>query len=277
MTEQTQDEYWNGENGEKWARGADHLDAMLAPFLAPVLERVAQHNPKTILDIGCGAGALTLACAKQHRDAVVTGVDLSQQLLRVARERASAQSSGAVFFKADAMRFNAGDKVHAMVSRFGIMFFSDPVEAYTVLREKMATGGVFIAVCWQALAKNDWMLVPFKAGIPYFKEDPAAPDPTAPGPFAFADADRTKRIFSDAGWRDVALTPWTGQLTLPGETMADTVEFCINMGPLSSAIRTQGLDAETFKAPIEKALTAASPKKGQCLLGAAAWIVTAYA
>jgi len=277
MTEQSQEDYWNGETGDNWASSADILDEMLSPFLAPILERVAQHKPKSILDIGCGAGALTLACAQQHKEAVVTGVDLSKQLLSIARERASQQSSGAVFFKADATQFNPGDPVQAMISRFGIMFFPDPIAAFSALRERMAPGGVMIAVCWQALEKNDWLLLPYKAAIPYLKEEPPQPDPAAPGPFSLADLERTTGILKQTGWKDIALTPWTGQLRLPGETLAQTADFCINLGPLSRILRVQNIDPQELKGPVEKALLAASPKKGRSILGAAAWVLTAYA
>lgn len=277
MNDQTQDDYWNGENGELWARKAEQLDAILAPFLSPILERVAQHSPKSIMDVGCGAGALTLACAEQHSRANVTGVDLSKQLLAVARKRATDKASGAIFFKSDATSFSIGEPVEAMVSRFGMMFFPDPLEAFVALRAKMAPSGAFVGVCWQSMDKNDWLAVPLKSATPHLKEDLPPPDPAAPGPFAFADAARTRSIFEKAGWSDVALTPWTGQLTLPGTTVEEAANFSMELGPLASVISAQNLDAEAVRGSVEKALAAACPTKTMFKLNAAVWIVTARA
>lgn len=277
MNDQTQEDYWNGENGALWARKADELDQILSPFLPPILERVAQHSPKSIMDVGCGAGALTIACAEQHSRADVTGIDLSKPLLAVARKRATDKASGAIFFKSDATQFSIGDPVEAMVSRFGMMFFDDPVEAFKDLRSKMAPQGAFVGVCWQALEKNDWLGVPLKAATPHLKEDLPVPDPEAPGPFAFANAQRTRSIFETSGWTDVALTPWTGQLTLPGNTVEEAAAFSLELGPLSSVIKAQGLDEQAVKASVEKALIASCPTKTMFKLNAAVWIVTARA
>lgn len=277
MNTQTQEEYWNGDTGALWAREADQLDSLLSPFIAPITERVSHLSPRSILDVGCGAGALTLACASQHMNATVTGVDLSKPLLKVARDRAFAKASGAIFFKSDITKFNSAEPIDAMISRFGMMFFDDPVASFKTLRGMMAPGGNFIGCCWQSMERNDWLSVALKGATPHMKEVPEPPSPTAPGPFAFADKNRTQGIFEKAGWSNVALTPWTGQLVMPGSTVEDAADFAMDVGPLSSVMREQELDREAVRESVAKAFSAACPTRGAVKLKAAAWIVTARA
>lgn len=277
MTNESQDAYWNGETGALWAREAAQLDALLEPFLTPILERTAQQRPKSILDIGCGAGALTLAAARQHPEAGITGVDLSAPLLKIARKRGEDDASGAIFFRSDATKFSSFEPIDAMISRFGIMFFPEPQRAFEKLRTMMAPGGVFAAACWQEMDKNDWMTVPLKAAVPYLKRPPEQGDPHAPGPFSLADKDRTVAILEAAGWSDVTVTPWTGQLILPGNTVQDAADFSMKIGPLSSLMREQELDPEVLRGAVEEALSEACNNKGVCALNAAAWILRARA
>ena len=114
---------------------------------------------QAVLDIGCGCGVTTLAAARTARSAL--GVDISNPLIAVARERARQQSvSNAEFLVADAQihEFPAAG-FDLVISQFGLMFFDDPVRAFANLRRSLAPGGRILFVTWQGLEANDWVRV----------------------------------------------------------------------------------------------------------------------
>ncbi|MEM7570511.1 MAG: class I SAM-dependent methyltransferase [Pseudomonadota bacterium] len=274
---QTQEEYWNEDAGDFWAKEADALDGILEPFLNPILEGLGGHNPQHIVDIGCGAGSLSLLAKRRYPAATCTGLDLSVPMLGVAQDRAAAAGLDVSFIAGDATKAQLDAPADAMISRYGIMFFEEPVDAFIKLRGLMAAGGRFSAVCWQEMPKNGWLAKPMRAVLPFLKEPPPEPDPHAPGPFAFADKARVVGILEQAGWQDVAMTPWEGKLKLPGETLDEAANFMTTLGPASSLIKAQGLDLEPIVAAVMDILKAESGPDGPYEMEAAAWVLTAKA
>lgn len=220
MTNIKQIEYWNGPAGDKWVRYAERLDTLLAPFADAVLDTVALKAGEHVLDIGCGAGALTLKAASCVGEGAM-GIDVSRPLLSLAKRRASDSGVAVSFGEADASAYRSPQHVDALISRFGVMFFDDPVAAFAHLRDSLRPEGRMTFACWQSLGDNDWARAPLEAAMPLLPEPPAAPPPDAPGPFAFADQDRTASILRDAGWKGVDIQPWLGRVTLPGESVPE--------------------------------------------------------
>jgi len=271
-------EYWNGDGGERWARHADRLDGMLAPFAREILDLADLQASEQVLDIGCGAGALTLEAARlvgAERGAV--GVDVSAPLLDVARARADAQGLTARFVEASASAYRADIPVDAALSRFGVMFFADPVAAFAALRRNLRPEGRLVFACWQALSDNPWARAPMEAALPFLETPPERPDPHAPGPFAFADADRVRAILSESGWRGIAIAPWTGVLELPGVSAPETAAFMMELGPLARILQEAELDPAPVRAALETRLSDDADPDGRVRLQGAAWLVTATA
>src|SRR5262249_5327712 len=125
-------------------------------------------------------------------------------------------------------------------SRFGVMFFVDPVQAFTNLARALRSGGRVSFVCWQALERNPWMAVPMAAAARAITFPPR-PGPEAPGPFSFADRHRVRRILGEAGLAGVTLEGCETMLAVGGKgTLDDTVEFLVEMGPIGAALRDAG-------------------------------------
>ena len=132
-------EYWNGPEGQHWADHEARFDAMLVPFLEPVLGAAA---------VGAGTASSTSAAATARssraaaaRGATVTGVDISAPMLARARERATAEALAVEFVQADAQVHAFAEPFDAVVSRFGVMFFADPAAAFANLAGRAAPGG----------------------------------------------------------------------------------------------------------------------------------------
>ncbi len=272
-------EYWNDQAGPKWVRLQERLDAQLGPIGDEVLDRAGLAPGERVLDVGCGCGDLTLAAAgRVAPGGHATGVDISGPMLARARERAAASAGTADFVQADAQH-DALNPHDVLVSRFGVMFFADPVAAFRRMREGLAPGGRLAFVCWQGVGENPWMLVPM-AEVAKLVELPAPPEPGAPGPFAFADADRVRGILEGAGWQQVAFEDLRGELAVGGTAdVAEVADFMLDVGPASRALAEAEADDALrgrVVAAVEEVLRPYAGPDG-VRLGYAAWIVTAKA
>jgi SAM-dependent methyltransferase len=203
-------EYWNAKAGETWARFQEALDRQIEGL---GLAAIGILNPKEgehLIDIGCGCGQTTLDLGRRVGSAgSVVGVDISKPMLEVARRRLRpAQDFRASFSLLDAQSDDLGYRCFdAAFSRFGVMFFSDPVAAFANIRRSLKPSGRLVFVCWRPLNQNPWMRAPLEAALPLLP--PIAPsDPIAPGPFAFADAGRVQSILTAAEFGSVKVSPF---------------------------------------------------------------------
>ncbi len=277
-TNSAQIDYWNEKGGPKWVLHQETLDAQIGPHGEAMIQAAAVRPGEKILDVGCGCGGTTLRIA-QHAGAEghVTGVDISLPMLGLARDRASRQGlSNIEFHEGDAQIFNWNDaSFDAAVSRFGVMFFEDPVAAFLNIRRALEPGGRLAFACWRAPQENPWVMLPMieaSKRIPM----PEPPPPDAPGPFAFSDSARVERILKEAGFSGVSISPLDLTMKLGGSTnLDDSVDFMFEIGPLS---RIAGeLDAPKL-AEIREAIRGVFSKfhsEEGVSVKSAAWVVTA--
>ena len=198
MANEQQTEFWSGSGGEYWVVNQQQMDTMLEPLGAQALARIDLNNVHHMLDIGCGTGSTTLDIAARLPDgARVTGADLSVPMTDYARSRLGAEGvSNADFMTCDLQidKLDSG-KFDAAFSRFGVMFFDQPVVGFSNIRTAMKSGAPLAFVCWQTPRENLWHSLAV-ATAKKFIEMPAAPEPRAPGPFAFADTDYVTSILN---------------------------------------------------------------------------------
>jgi SAM-dependent methyltransferase len=267
---------WSGQTGESWAAEWRRTDRSLSRLTARLLARINDTQGGCVLDVGCGAGELSLAIAAGDPAAQVIGVDVSDALLAVARQRAAAAGLTRVRFQqADAARWNppGGFAPDLLVSRHGVMFFDDPPAAFAHLAGSAAAGARLVFSCFREVSAN-----PFFTEVAAFLPAPAQPSyPYAPGPFAFADPDRVGRLLAAAGWNDVAFEAVDFPLVAgAGEDPVDeALAYFGRIGPAARAIRElEGPARDSFTAAL-RSLAEAHCRDGEVALGAAAWIVTA--
>ena len=274
MSNQLQSEFWNGDAGKRWVEHAARLDAMLLPIAQQILTAANIQADEDVLDIGCGAGALSLMAAKMGRS--VLGVDISEPLIDLAWSR-SEMIDSVNFKRADASALDLDKKRDIFLSRFGVMFFSDPVSAFANIRRQIKPNGRMVFACWQSPALNHWAKAPLEAATPFLKSAPTPPDPKAPGPFALADTEYLSDVLMDAGWNNVQLVDWTGNIRLPGDNPEESAAFMMEMGPLSKILKEQELDFEPIEQALVNKLSASADKDGHVDMQGAAWIVKATA
>ena len=267
-----QSDYWNGAAGQRWVTFSDRLDAMLISFADLILEASNIKPNETVLDIGCGGGALSLLAAQRAQS--VLGVDISKPLIGLAEKRAAglAQTN---FHCEDAATISLDEKRDVVISRFGVMFFSNSVSAFANIRKQVKPNGRMVFACWQSPLKNLWAKAPLEAAMPFFKEPPTPPEPHAPGPFAFADSEYLTDMLMDAGWKTVELTDWTSKIRLPGGDVEETAAFMMEMGPLSKIMKDQDLDEKRVQSALIEKLSGAANDDGTVDMQASVWIVKA--
>jgi hypothetical protein len=152
------------------------------------------------------------------------------------------------------------------------MFFDDPTAAFANLRRALKPGGRLAFLCWRAMAENPVMTLPMMAAAKHIPASPPPP-PGAPGPFAFADADRVRTILAGAGFSDIAVTPQ--DMTAGGQTLERALTISLRLGPLGAFLRETPQARPAVEADVHAALQEQVGADGLVRLASATWIVTA--
>jgi ubiquinone/menaquinone biosynthesis C-methylase UbiE len=268
--------YWNGPGGRRWTERGDAPETIFAPIAELLYARARVAPGERVIDIGCGGGATTLAIASRVGPAgAAIGVDVSALMIARARERADA-TGAATFVLADASShdFSPG-WANLLFSRFGVMFFVDPVASFANLRKGLARGGRVVFACWREAKRNPWQMIALKAAC---KHVPRLPDigPDDPGPFSFADEARVRRILGASGFDKIALTPVDLELDVAaGQGLEGALGALQQIGAASRALESQP-EALRAAAVAEIRAALAPHQRGRSVpLGAAIWIVEA--
>jgi SAM-dependent methyltransferase len=232
--EDEQSALWNGRAGRAWVEAQEPLDRMFEPFEKLLIDAVQVEAPERVLDVGCGTGATTLAVARRLTGAGgATGIDLSEPMLTVARARAERAGTPATFIRANAQdhAFEPA-RFDMIISRFGVMFFDDPVRAFANLRRAARAGAALRAVVWRSAGENPFMTTAEHAAAPLLPNLPPR-RPGVAGQFAFADPQRVRTILAESGWREVDLQPIDVACTLPER---DLTLYVTRLGPVGQAL-----------------------------------------
>ncbi|AUX42500.1 SAM-dependent methyltransferase [Sorangium cellulosum] len=267
---------WNDASGPIWVEMQEVLDGMLAPLAAPLMEEAFPGEGGRVLDIGCGAGATALSMARRlGPTGLCLGVDISGPLVAAARARAAAEGlTSAAFVQADAQTYGfEPGYFDAVISRFGVMFFDDPAAAFANIRRAARRNAKLSFVAWRSPAENPFMTAAARAAAPLLPHLPA-PDPDAPGQFAFADRDRVQRILDVSGWTAVDIRP----IEVPsGVAEKDLLAYVTKLGPVGLALRDE--DEPTRARTVEAVRAAFEPyvRDGAASFTAACWLVSARA
>jgi SAM-dependent methyltransferase len=239
--EEDQAALWNGAAGQTWVEAQEPLDRMFRPLEELLVEAVLARGARNVLDVGCGTGATTLAIARAlgARGRSV-GVDISEPMVALARARAESQRLGATFVVADAQTHAFAEaSFDTIVSRFGVMFFADPVQAFVNLRRAVRPAGDLALIAWRGPSENPFMTAAERAAAPFLPDIPPR-STDAPGQFAFADPSRVAGILERSGWSQIDLRPLDVVCTF---AKSDLVGYLTRIGPIGRALRAA--DEET--------------------------------
>jgi SAM-dependent methyltransferase len=258
-----QAEYWNSPQAEKWVTFQADFDQRLRPLGEALIRRAGLRRGERVVDVGCGTGATTRELAELvGPEGVVLAIDFSAPMLALARRRSAERGQRNLrFLCADAQSHRFEEAAQdLLISRFGVMFFSDPVAAFANLRSALRPGGRLAFVCWAALERNPWFALPLAVGERWL--GPAEPQPPrAPGPLAFSETGYVEEILAGAGFADPAIETVT--TALPGAPTAEAeAAFACLVGPLARLIRTREPDAATERAIVLEVAERFRPYQG---------------
>ncbi len=265
---------WQGHVGKEWSKRMDGLDQLLGPVGDIGIAALGDVTDKRVLDVGCGAGSTSRALTAFGAD--VTGVDISNDLLTLAK-----QQGGADFILADASTDPLGGPYDAVYSRCGAMFFDDAAAGWAHIKSQTVKGGNLVIVCWCEGHENGWASIPIKAAGSLLGQAPAPAPPGTPGPFAWADPDFFAPILKQAGWNDLAWRSVDAKAVITTgndpDPVARAVQFTLRVGPLAK--RLEGVLPEK-RAQIALFIAAAYQKylDGDAVrIPTKAWIITGQA
>lgn len=269
---------WQGRVGEAWAEEWRRTDRTLAPVNEALVARAAPLEAERILDVGCGAGATSLALAASLPAAAITGIDLSDALIAAARARVGGRPN---------LRFEIGDAAlwrpasggfDLIVSRHGIMFFDDAGAAFAHLRSLAVPGAGLLFSCFRGRGDNEWIAAQRPVLARFAPEALEAPEP-AVGPFAFADPARIQKVLAAAGFAPPAIESLDFDFVVGAgaDPVADAVHYFARIGPVARLLAALDPDARRRARDEIAGIAAARLCKGRIVFRAAAWIVSSRA
>lgn len=269
-----QEAAWNGQEGDVWTVHADRYDRASHRVWQRFLDADLVRSTDRVLDVGCGTGGPTRDLARVAHGGQVTGIDLSTQMLELARERSGDEGlANVTFVRGDAQVFPfVGSSLDVAFSSFGAMFFGDPIAAFTNIACGLRTNGSLALLAWRTLPENEWLMA-LRSALAVGRELPLPP-PDAPTPFALADPERVRSILGAAGFEGVELQPVDEVMEL-GADASGALEFAETMGIVRGL--TDGLES-TQRAEAMTNLAGLFHERATAegvLFASAAWLITA--
>jgi SAM-dependent methyltransferase len=254
-----QAEFWAGIS-PTWVEIEDQLEEVSGVPGQMAMDRLRLQPGQQVLDLGCGTGRTTLELASRVvPGGRALGADIAAEMLVRAREHAAeAGTKNVDFLQADVQAHDLGEgQFDAAYSRFGVMFYADPVAAFSGVHRALRPGGSLSFVCWQPITANDWMLVPGMAAVTVLGKMPQMPGPDEPGPFSLADPDRVRSILGSAGFADIDIQPHSDFVVVTEDRIPQMAAIATRVG----AVRELLADADQstkdrVRAAIEDALRA---------------------
>ena len=270
--------YWNGPGGQRWADRQAAQDILLKPIADLLIDRAKPQSGERVIDVCCGSGATTIALAqKVGPSGHVVGVDVSGPMLERARQSAP-KDLPVDFVLADATVYPFEPaSFDLLASRFGVMFFADPVLSFRNMRKALRPSGRLAFACWREPRENPFFMAPLQA---VYKHVPKLPPqgPEDPGPFAFASEARVHRILGAAGFSEIAMEPCALALDVAiGRGLEAAVQGAFEIGPASRALEGHPPEVRAAATNSVREALAAFVKGDTVPLPASIWIVTAKA
>ena len=272
-----QKDFWSGKGGDYWVEKQSEMDIMLNPLGEKALAKLDLKSNSEVLDIGCGCGATTLEIAKRVSEGTVTGLDISVPMLDKAESEASIQDIANVDFKVVDVQVDqlASEKYDYVYSRFGVMFFDDPYEAFKNIFSSIKEGGELSFVCWQDPSLNPWQSLSVQVIRGYL--DMPSPPPRSPGPFAFHEKDYVKEILEKSGFSNISFDDNQEDITMfSGKSLQEASEDYLAINPVVTEMLKDSPD--DLKSEIVESLKEAFSEfhKGDGLVfPSATWVVSA--
>ena len=271
-------QYWNSARTRAWADEYEAIDRLFAGLTRVALDHAAPKLGERVIDIGCGSGTTVLKlAARVGPSGYVLGADVSKSSVEKARERiAAAGVHQAEIMLCDvSTHMFPANSFDLIFSRFGVMFFADPVATFANIRKAMKPDGRLALAVFRTLQENKWATAVL-AAVRHLVPPITPPGPEEPGQFSWAEAARVRRILETAGFQDVSLTPHDPAMPLAGRGgAAEAASFMLRVGPVVRATSDASEEQRKQVRAALKAFFRSHEGPQGIVLQGAIWIVTA--
>ncbi|MDC8753315.1 class I SAM-dependent methyltransferase [Erythrobacter sp. sf7] len=279
-TEALKGEDWAGEMGARWLASLDRFEGMIAPIGAALLAQADYRPGERVLDLGCGGGATTLAIAETvGPTGAALGLDVAPMLVSKAQERAADLDSPARFVCADAATATLNEPpFDRLFSRFGSMFFAEPVPAFNNLKAMLKPSARIDLAVWANPRDNLWMMEVMGVVRQHIEIPPAAP--RAPGPFSFEDLTYLEVVLTGAGFSGMEVTPYEGRQSVggPGAAPQEAVDFVLSSMAVGRVLDEAGTAIrDAARTDLIELFTQRHVAGEGVMMGCKAWLVKAQA
>jgi len=274
-------DFWNDAGGRMWVNYQDIIEKGMSPLGLKAMDELAIVTGERVLDIGCGCGDTTFELSRRTgKGGYALGVDISEMIVSSAKEKKNLKKQRNIDFEClDAQIHPFGKNAFDVIfSRFGVMFFDNPVAAFTNIRSSLRSSGRMAFVCWQPAKFIEWISLPLEIVARHIELPPPQPQqPEEPGGFSFGDANRVINILEAAGFIDINIEPFNTKINI-GKNLEEAQTFLTHIGPAGIVLDNPDIDSEkqtSFIADLHNTLKSHQTEKG-VNLGAATWLVTAH-
>lgn len=274
--------FWNDTLAPKFVKYQHILEGGLSRHSELVMPKLAIKQRDTVLDVGCGFGDTAIAIANRvGPEGRVLGVDCCEDFLDIARTRPEGMFAPNLRFKACDAEHDLGQAEYDYVfSRFGTMFFANPVAGLRSMRKALKPGGRMAHIVWRDRADNPWLIAARDVVRRFLP--PPGPDALScgPGPFSMADDATTRAQMEAAGFTDIAFERIDAKVNV-GRDIEDAVCFQLAIGPAGETYRESGALGEARRAEIVIALSdlfeEVIDREGGLWMDSSSWLITARA
>jgi SAM-dependent methyltransferase len=274
-----QAEFWST-LAPTWIEIEDQLEQVSGRPGQMAMDRLDLQAGQTVVDLGCGTGRTTLELARRVAPGGrAIGVDIAAEMLIRGRDHAAEAGIGnAEFLHMDVQTGDLGEgRFDAAFSRFGVMFYADPVAAFAGVRRTLRRGGRLAFVCWQPITANDWMMVPGMAAVSATGTMPPMPGPDEPGPFSLSDPNRVRSILGSAGFSDIDIQPHADFIATAEDRIPEVAALAMRVGAVRELVKEVGEETrDRVRAAIEEALRS-RVENGEARASRGVFVVTAAA
>jgi ubiquinone/menaquinone biosynthesis C-methylase UbiE len=273
-------QYWNSAHTRPWADEYEAIDRLFAGLTRVALDHAAPKLGERVIDIGCGSGTTVLElAARVGPSGYVLGADVSKLSVAKARERIAAASvhQAEIMLCDVSTHIFPANSFDLVFSRFGVMFFADPVATFANIRKAMKSDGRLALAVFRTPQENKWATAAL-AAVRHLLPPITPPGPEEPGEFSWADAARVHRILETAGFEDISLMPHDPAMPLAGGGgAAEAASFTFRVGPVVRAMSDASeQQKKEVRSVLEAFFTSHEGPQGVVLPGAI-WVVTARA
>lgn len=273
-------EFWNDVLVDKFERFRNIWMEGMSYHSRAAFEKLDLAPGAQVLDVGCGWGDTAIELAQMvGPGGSVTGIDCCDAFLDKGRRDADAAGLTNVrFIEADAERFAFESGYDFCFSRFGTLFFANPVAALRNIHGAVKPGGEIMFIAWRILEDNDWLNLPKQVVLDYLPPPGDDADHCGPGPFSMAGEVVAIQQLDMAGFADICFKRVDGPVMV-GDSLEQAAAFQLAIGPAGEIVREAGTEAERRRAEIEDALRAELARYqtsgGEVVMDSSSWTITA--